>query len=181
VTTGSYYDTGGTQQGFVRTRNGTFTKFDPSNGNFGQQQIYPTAINPAGAVTGYYQSADYTFHGFLRAPNGTLTTFDAPGSTYTAPSGINPTGTITGNYSDASGSHGFLQSRNGTFTSFDPPGSTGTAPSAINPAGEIAEWYYDASFNVHGFLRIPAHQENDTEVPGATTEPVVCRHRLSDR
>ncbi len=37
---------------------------------------------------------------------------------------------------------------------------------AINPAGAITGWYYDASFNVHGFLRIPAHQENDTEGSG---------------
>jgi len=37
---------------------------------------------------------------------------------------------------------------------------------AINPAGAITGCYYDASFNVHGFLRIPAHQENDTEGSG---------------
>jgi hypothetical protein len=106
VTTGSYYDTGGTQQGFVRTRNGTFTKFDPSNGNFGQQQIYPTAINPAGAVTGYYETADYTFHGFLRAPDGTFTQIDPTPpvlySTYTTAVAINPAGAITGSYTQMS-------------------------------------------------------------------------------
>jgi hypothetical protein len=63
----------------VRTRDGTFTKFDPSNGTFGEQQIGTTmAINPAGAVTGYYQTGDYTWHDFLRAPNGTFTKFDFP-------------------------------------------------------------------------------------------------------
>ncbi len=37
--------------------------------------------------------------------------------------------------------------------------STGTYPFAINPAGEIAKYYTDAVGIQHGFLRIPAHQD----------------------
>ena len=80
--------------------------------------------------------------------------------------GITPEAAISGYYIDGNGSHGFLRVPNGTLTTFDPPGSTYTAPSGINPTGTITGNYSDASFNVHGFLRIPAHQENDTEGSG---------------
>jgi hypothetical protein len=51
----------------------------------------------------------------------------------------------------------------GSLTTFDPPGSTNTQPQAINLAGTIMGNYTDASGNLHGFLRIPAHQDDDTE------------------
>jgi hypothetical protein len=64
-----------------------------------------------------------------------------------------------GNYFANNQYHGFLRARNGTFTTFDPKGSTDTEPRAINPAGEIAGYYTDANFIQHGFLRIPARQD----------------------
>jgi hypothetical protein len=205
ATTGSYYDTGGTPHGFLRSGNGNFISFDPPGTLFYQQQIYPRAINPEGAITGYYETADFLFHGFLRTPNGTftqidptlystytqamainpaqaitgwysdpsgnhgflrarngtLTTFDYPGSNQTFLSGIDPAGTITGSYFSNNQYHGFLRARNGSFTTFDYPGTPGsTYPFAINPGGEIAGYYTDAAGNQHGFLRIPAHQDD---------------------
>ena len=79
----------------------------------------------------------------------------------TLPYAINPAGAITGTYQDAIGIHGFLRARNGTFTSFDPPGSAATQSNGINPAGAITGTFFDAGFTAHGFLRIPAHQDDD--------------------
>jgi hypothetical protein len=50
-----------------------------------------------------------------------------------------------------------------TITTFDPPGSHGTSPVAINPAGTITGYYQDAIGKIHGFLRIPARPDDDTE------------------
>jgi hypothetical protein len=63
----------------------------------------------------------------------------------------------------ASGAEGKAKA---TYITFLPTGCQYFLTMAINPAGAITGWYYDASFNVHGFLRIPAHQENDTEGSG---------------
>jgi hypothetical protein len=76
---------------------------------------------------------------------------------------INAAGTIIGYYSQPSVDQGFLRARNGTFTSFGFPGSIGTSPVAINPAGTITGYYGDAKGKTHGFLRIPAHRDDDTE------------------
>jgi hypothetical protein len=102
--------------------------------------------------------------GEAEAKAATYITFDSPGSTYTRPQAINPAGTITGSWGNASGTHGFLRSaRDGTLTTFDPPGTTYTQPQAINPAGAITGNYTDANGIIHGFLRIPAHRDDDTE------------------
>jgi hypothetical protein len=110
---------------------------------------------------------------FLRAPGGSFTTFDPPGSLSTYAVAINTAGTITGFYGiqDNIGNYigrGFLRARDGTFATFDFPGTTSTAPQAINPAGAITGYYGDAKGKTHGFLRIPAHRDDDTE--GDNTE-----------
>ena len=60
--------------------------------------------------------------------------------------------------------YGFVRAPNGTFTTLDfgSGGNTGAAR-GINPAGEIAGNYSDANGGTHGFVRIPAHQDDDTE------------------
>ena len=68
-----------------------------------------------------------------------------------------------GYYSQPSVEQGFLRKRNGTFTTFAFPGTIGTSPVAINPAGTITGYYQDAIGKIHGFLRIPARQDDDTE------------------
>jgi hypothetical protein len=48
---------------------------------------------------------------------------------------------------------------NGTSAGFDPdPSSVYTVANGINPAGAITGNYTDAN-GTHGFLRIPAHQD----------------------
>jgi hypothetical protein len=39
----------------------------------------------------------------------------------------------------------------------------GTAPLCINPAGVIMGLYIDTKYGHHGFLRIPTHQDDDTD------------------
>jgi hypothetical protein len=63
---GSYVDTAGAQQGFVRNPYGTITSFDPPEG----KQTTATSINDGGAIAGYYH-----YHagagppvGFIRVP-----------------------------------------------------------------------------------------------------------------
>jgi hypothetical protein len=49
------------QHGFLRSRNGTFTKFDVP----GASETVPTSINAAGVIAGNWSAA----HGFLRIPD----------------------------------------------------------------------------------------------------------------
>jgi hypothetical protein len=161
-----YYTDGNGYHGFLRNPDGTFATFDP----LGSVYTVTTGINPRGEIIGSYEQNLITGppHAFLRTVKGTLVTIDFPNTSYgTFPYAINPAGTITGNYFNTTppslGQYsGFVRTARGIFTSFDPPGSTNTtAPTAINPAGDIIGNYPDATFVTHGFLRIPAHPDDD--------------------
>jgi hypothetical protein len=161
---GYYQD--GSYHGFLRNPDGTFAVFDPP----GSAYTVATGINQRCEIIGWYeQNLLYgPPYSFLRTVKGALTNIDFPGSSLgTFPYAINPAGTITGNYFNttppSSGQYsGFVRTAKGIFTSFDPPGSTNTtAPSAINPAGDIIGNYPDAAFVTHGFLRVPAHSDDD--------------------
>jgi hypothetical protein len=150
---------------FLRATNGTITVFDPPEDatSPGSEYIVPSGINPAGVIAGSYQ-AQYGqpfYHGFLRAPSGIFTTFDYPNTNQgTFAYAINPAGTVTGNYFANNQYHGFLRTRNGRYTSFDPPDSHNTTTSvAINTGGSVTGNYLDANFVTHGFVRIPAQQD----------------------
>jgi hypothetical protein len=161
VITGTYYDVNAVGHGFLRSRNGIFTKFDVP----GLTSTFPASISEAGAITGTYaytSDVNSVGHGFLRFRNGTFATFDAPGAALigTIPSGINAEGAITGTYYDLNFvGHGFLRTTNGTLTPFDAPGAGTTGPTpgtyavAINPEGVILGIYFDANNGSHGFLR----------------------------
>jgi hypothetical protein len=71
--TGTYLDGGGSAHGFVRTPDGTVTKFDAAKG---ATDTVPQAINIDGTIAGYYTTD--TPHGFVRTADGTVTTFDVP-------------------------------------------------------------------------------------------------------
>jgi hypothetical protein len=162
-------------RGFLRDPfNGKITPIDALDLSVApNERTMPTGINPAGVITGFYQqdtSGYFPPHGFLRTSTGTIISFDPPGSTSTFATAINPAGTVTGYYSANNANHGFLRTRGGKFTTFDGPAGSpsdllppSTQPSALNPAGEITGTYVttDASFvsTTHGFLRIPAHQD----------------------
>src|SRR6267378_3405177 len=110
--------------GFLRSRHGTFTTFDPP----GSVGTFAASINAEGAITGGYSDGQ-NFHAFLRVRDGRITTFDVPGPTSNpTPVGINRAGEIAGSYLDPQGnySHGFLRARDGTFTTFDVPSAAQT-------------------------------------------------------
>jgi hypothetical protein len=165
VIAGYYLDTiYGTNHGFVRSRDGTITPFDPPGYPPGSTNTIVTAITPEGKITGYYTDTSGVTHGFLRASNGKFSTIDYPlglgtpplTAPLTAPLAINPAGEITGYYFDAFFlNHGFLRTPGGTFTTVDvpPQGSTSTTPEAINSKGEIMGFYSDSSGAVRVFLR----------------------------
>jgi hypothetical protein len=122
VIAGNYSDSKG-NHGFVRSRDGTITPFDP----LGSTYTTVAGITPEGKITGYYTDANGVDHGFLRAPNGKFTTVDDPlagtqSGQGTFSLGINPAWEITGYYYDSGFvNHGFLRTPGGTFTPFDPP------------------------------------------------------------
>ena len=152
--------------GFLRSRHGTFTTFDPP----GSVGTFAASINAEGAITGGYSDGQ-NIHGFLRARNGTITTFDVPGPTSNPnPIGINQAGEIAGSYLDPQGnySHGFLRARDGTFTTFDVPAAAQTVPTGINSKGEITGSYDDAQYVTHGFLRAPDGTVTTFDPPGYT-------------
>lgn len=103
---GDFYDT--TDHGFLRTANGTITKFDPKN----SVDTLVSGINARGRVIGTFATADGVVHAFVRKPGGMITRFDAPDAIYgTTPTGINKSGVITGYYADTgrTASHGFIR------------------------------------------------------------------------
>jgi hypothetical protein len=67
---GFYGDASGVAHGYVRTRNGWITTFDPPGSVDTFTNLGSTVINPAGTITGYYYDAEYAMHGFIRAPHG---------------------------------------------------------------------------------------------------------------
>jgi hypothetical protein len=175
--TGIYTDNTnfGEPHGFLRSRDGSFTTFDPPGGFV--TETFPQSINAAEEITGNYVVAgDLTGpHGFVRAADGTFTTFDAPGIGFetfygTQPNSINSAGAIAGTYKDSVDRiHGFLRAPDGSITTFDVPGSYQTFVGSINPAGTIVGGYQDAIFtNSHGFLRAPDGTFTTFDVSGSS-------------
>jgi hypothetical protein len=188
VITGTYQDAIGAFHGYVRYRDGSFTKFDVPGASCpfeGYACADPTGINPEGAITGSYSDVNNEPHGFPRGSDGNITPFDGPlgrnGFAATFPTAINPEGAITGNYSSGqcpdppSQYCGFLRAPDGTFTSFFPPsGAHFINPTAINPEGTITAWYTDAFTNntqgtFHSFVRTRDGTFTSFDAPGAGT------------
>jgi len=142
---GYYIDDHLVHHGFVRDRDGTFTKLDAPGAGVGLvppvmvghpelisgQGTLASSVNDAGTITGYFIDAKNIKHGFLRDKLGTFLTFDVPGSGGTVPQSINQSGEVTGTYDGPprvtdgrSGAvHGFLRDANGKITSLDVPGA----------------------------------------------------------
>jgi hypothetical protein len=91
---GYYIDDHLVHHGFVRDRDGTFTKLDAPGAGVGLvppvmvghpelisgQGTLASSVNDAGTITGYFIDAKNIKHGFLRDKLGTFLTFDVPGS-----------------------------------------------------------------------------------------------------
>jgi hypothetical protein len=113
--------------GFVRSRQGVFTLFNPPGtieappsaglfqGNPGDP--VPSAgrslfINQEGSIGGSYADSAGAQHGFVRNPYGTITSFDPPRGRQTTATSINDSGIITGSFYyawDSQTAHGFLR------------------------------------------------------------------------
>jgi len=129
--TGSYDDADLSAHGFLRTPDGTVTKFDAVSGS---HRTVPAGINDDDAVTGNYTDPDTGFaKGFVRDPAGNIATFDATdGTGQTFASAINKKGEVTGFYIDGTGNtFAFVRSAKGKIDSFTVDGA-GAQPTGIN-------------------------------------------------
>jgi hypothetical protein len=158
-TTTGYYCDQTNCYGFLRSTDGTFTKFHV----LGAVSTGAESINAVGATTGWWQDVNSAYHGFVRTPHGKITKFDPSGAGKgsgqgTVPWAINDAGVISGQYQDTSGVYyGFLRAPDGKITKYDLPGAgtgsgQGTQPSVINNNGAITGDYIDAGGVYHGFL-----------------------------
>lgn len=171
---GTYFDSNGSEHGFVLPAGGTITTFDVTGAGTGYGQgTDAVRINSSGVIVGTYVDSGYAHHGFVRAADGTITTFDAPGAPTatkgrgTIVFGINDSGVIVGTFSTGSSktvssTHGFMRAANGTITNIDDPdaassgpgnsASNGTLATSVNDSGVIAGSYRDSSAVAHGFV-----------------------------
>jgi uncharacterized membrane protein len=170
---GYYVDANGSQRGFLRKSNGTFTSFQAAlyELGYGDANVV-TDMNLRGEIAGYIQGS-MTNLGFVRHRDGTIVLFSGGETTSamtagpvarpmcgdgTAPVSINALGQITGSFGNVS-CYGFLRQSDGTVVDFLPTGSpifgTSTSPQAINLRGQIIGNYtlFLVDNVYHGFLR----------------------------
>ena len=166
------------QQGFVRSRKGTMTAFDPSPLLAPDDpDVNITGINDRGVTVGFYAVTLLFDESFLRAPDGTITVVDLvgqgayPGTFITA---INDEGVCTGAYTpDRSfNSTGFVRRPDGSIKPFTVLNATSTYPTAINARGEIAGYWSDST-SIHGFVRHPDGYITTIDVPSARSTSIV--------
>lgn len=154
--------TGGPDFAFVRSPDGTITKFTPP----GATDTHATGINDDGFVTGYFWDGT-AGRAFLRSLDGSFTILDAPGAFKTWSVAINDSGQITGGYLDSGPiGHGFVRSPDGVFTSFDVPASYSTKPCCINASGMVTGAYEGPHGGSGGFARAPDGQITTFAPPG---------------
>lgn len=144
--TGYYVDSNGLFHGFVRSRDGTITEFDPAGSG-----TNPASINDKGAIVGSYVDGNIS-HSFIRAADGTITTFDPAGANGSGAASIDGSGVIAGSFEENGVTHGFVRTADGTITTFDPPDSTYTLAAGIDAGGAIAGWYGNGGALL-GFVR----------------------------
>jgi hypothetical protein len=165
------YTTSGVTHGFVLTKKGVFTSFDPP----GSTLTTPNFISPQGVIVGEYNDSGSVSHGFV-LNGGKYTTLDFPGAAGTVLTGLNPSGEMSGlscsdpacgTTGNSTTNHSFVVSKKGVFTSFDPPGAVSSFASAVNPSGAVVGAYTDSNGVTHGYLRY--HGTFTTiDFPGAT-------------
>lgn len=142
--------------GFIRTPEGTYTRFGASIGQF--VDTYPIAINSTGNIAGIWfdtSSTDYPYANCFVKIGGIETTFSPPnrgnGCNATA---INSSGEIAGYFQDMQNvTHGFVRESGGAITVFDPPSSTATWATSINTSGQISGYYNVSAGPQQAFIR----------------------------
>ncbi len=175
--TGASIDATNVYHGFVRSRNGDFTLFDPP----GSADTFQSGINAGGDVSGSYIDSDGVNHGYIRAKQGRFTDINVPGAGTgsgqgTVADSIADGGAVAGYYVDAENvSHGFTRAPSGKITTFDAPGAGTSAGqgtgflSANNPSGAVAGTYVDSNYVSHGFLR-PQCDDDSESVAGPSLQ-----------
>jgi hypothetical protein len=133
--------------GFLRDRDGRFTKINFPGGN-----TAALGINDRRQVVGAYGDRK----GYIRDPDGDTTVIEVPGAKSTVVFSINNHGEMVGEYDDANNvRHGFFRDAHGTFRIVDVPGATQTELLGINNEEEIIGSYNDSRSEQHAFLMSP--------------------------
>jgi hypothetical protein len=166
---GSVEDNGaGHTHGFLRSRDGTITTFDPT----GSLLTIPTTINANGDVAGYYADSVRKIHGFLRTADGTITNFDCKKSSDTWAFGISGKDAIAGECANDTATTGFERTPGGKIKIFAVQGASATYPHGMNAKGAITGEYSDSGNAIHGFVGSPKSGFTSFDVPrGNRTEP----------
>jgi len=158
---GSY--SGPHDQVFLRTADGKFTSFVPSNTQFLEGFTF---IDNLGNVAGTILTQYDFFECYVRMSDGTITLFTGPHGFECEVTGI-VNGTVTGFYGAPSGYAGFLRAPDGTFTVFLQNvqvagvylNKSGTAAGAFNFPG--------GSGSMEGFIRATDGVLDYFTVPGS--------------
>jgi uncharacterized membrane protein len=107
---GYYQSADGKTHVFLRTKESTFTTFDPPGPCPFFKNSTP-GINAQGEIVGMYMGTDGRLHGFLLT-GGVFSTIDVPGAINNANFAINERDEIVGIYQSADGNfHGFVLAR----------------------------------------------------------------------
>jgi predicted membrane protein len=164
---GAYTDATNITHGFIRSKGGDITEFDPPGANYSTA----SGIDPDGDVVGYYTDSDGVYHSFLRDPHGHFTDINVEGAGTGSGQGTllentAQNGAIAGYYVDANAVyHGFVGTPNGKITTFDVPAAgtgagQGTLGGFPTPSGSVTGNYIDGSNAQHGYLWIPRDDEH---------------------
>jgi hypothetical protein len=144
-------DSNNVTHGYLRTRGGKFTEFDPT----GSVGTYVTGINANGKIVGIYYDSNGGVHGFVRDADGAITEVNVANAIFTGLYNINASGASVGEYIDPnSDGRGFVLAHDGGITTFSVPGaSKGTLAVGNNAAGWITGYWLDSGGVNHGFVR----------------------------
>jgi hypothetical protein len=159
---GSY--SGRHEQVFLRTADGKFTSFVPSNTQFLEGFAF---IDNLGNVAGTIITTSDFFECYVRTSDGTITLFAGPLGFDCEVTGIF-NGTVTGNYGAPTGYFaGFLRAPDGTFTVFLP--NVQVAEVYLNKSGTAAGAFYfpGGGGSMDGFLRTTDGVLDLFTVPGS--------------
>jgi hypothetical protein len=159
---GVYNDAVGGSHAFVR-RAGVYSTIDLAGG----LQTIPFSINDREEIVGeYITTLNTNGYGYIQKASGSYSIFTAPGSDpqQTFFISINNRDQILGGYANATvAQQNFLVTRS-VYALFDLPpsiGANGVSAQTVNDSDEIVGYYFDSAGVAHGFLAIPAKDEEE--------------------
>jgi uncharacterized membrane protein len=165
---GYYYETYGSQHGFVRDPGGATTVFDaPGRPN----STNALAVNNQGTVVGLFIDLSGHAEGSIRTADGAFTTFQVPKFRDTAALAINNDCAVTGTaFDDGGDQFGFIRSTDGTIAKFGiGKGEQAVTPRAINDSGVIVGSFDIPKKDVtHSFIRFANGVVRTIDVPNAS-------------